>query len=93
MPGLSTQPVLWEALVKFPPLLFPHLKIRVANGDHLTWLSGKSGQQLPEPGKKIRDVEAEVVPPVVLGMLVGNFGLSRLQQHRVRLWDPQPTHI
>lgn len=43
VPGLSTQPVLWEALVRSLPLLFPHLKTRVANGDRLTWLSGKSG--------------------------------------------------
>lgn len=75
------------------PSLFPHLKIRVANGDGLTRLTDKSGQQLPEPGDKIRDEEAEVVPPVVLRTLVGNFGLSGCSNIGSGLWEPQPTHI
>lgn len=92
-PGQSTLPVLWEALVKSLPFLFPHLKIREANGDRLTWLSGKSGQQLPEPGETIRDAAAEVVPPAVLRTLVGNFGLSGCSNIGSGLREPQPTHI
>lgn len=72
----------------------------MGGGGRLTWLSGKGGQQLLEPGEKIRDEEIGGVPQwfwglwlVTLGcqaaapygQVSGSYSLHTSHPHKLRL--------